>query len=86
MADTENEFSYGFVDTRRHPKGQSEAVPLAGTGTARAGAANISSVAELRARLSTANGAYYTVSRLNTMTKNDMVYAVRQSDEAAGIK
>lgn len=47
--------------------------------------ANYKDVAALRARLTAINAAYYTTGRLNDMTENDMVYAVRLNDDAAGI-
>lgn len=34
-------------------------------------------VAELKALLTTADAAYYTAARLNSMTYNDLVFAVR---------
>jgi hypothetical protein len=47
---------------------------------------NMDSVSELRARLAGLNGAYFTVSRLDSMTKNDMIYALRLgSADSAGI-
>lgn len=67
----------GFVDKRR-AKGQ--------LGTSLATAANYDSVAAMRTRLAAFNGAYYTAARLNSMTENDLVYAVRLADDAAGIK
>ena len=48
--------------------------------------ANLGSVSDMRARLTTLNGAYYTAARLNTMTVNDMVHALRQASDSAGIK
>lgn len=47
--------------------------------------ANYASEATLRARLIAINSTTYTVARLNSMTLNDMKYAVRQSDDQAGI-
>lgn len=81
MADNENEFVRGFIDDRRHNKGQ-QTVPL---GTQQS-TANYNSVGLLRARLGVVNAGYYSATRLNSMTKNDMIYAVRQADDAAGIK
>lgn len=47
--------------------------------------ANYASVTALRTRLAAINGAYYTASRLDSMTVNDMVYAVRLNDDAGTI-
>ena len=33
----------------------------------------------MRTRLAALNGAYYTAARLNNMTRNDMVYALRDT-------
>lgn len=76
MAQAELEFPLGIPDKRRTP-GQ--------TGTSVATGANYLSVSALRTRLAAANGAYYTNARLDQMTKNDMVYALRTIDDAAGI-
>ncbi len=87
MADVELENPLGFVDKRREPKGvdagNAPGLHVAAAGTA--DASNFSSVAGLRARLTAINATYYTAARLNLMTKNDMVYAVRLTDAAAGI-
>lgn len=87
MADVERENPLGFVDKRRNSKGQdlgnANGFPVAaGSGDA----SNYASVAGLRARLAAVNAGYYTTARLDKMTKNDMVYAVRQADDSAGIK
>lgn len=47
--------------------------------------ANYASVSALRTRLAAINGSLYTSAYLDTMTKNDMIYAVRLSDDSAGI-
>lgn len=44
------------------------------------------SIATMRARLAAINGAYYTAAMLNTMTENDMMYAIRQNDFPTTIK
>ena len=75
MADTERENPIGFIDKRRTQA--SNDTPLV--------AANYEDVAGLRTRLTAINAAYYTSTRLNQMTKNDMVYAVRLADDAASI-
>jgi hypothetical protein len=38
---------------------------------------NYSSITALRSALSTANGTYYTTARLDSMTVNDMIFALR---------
>lgn len=42
---------------------------------------NITTIADARARLQAINATYYTNARLNQMTFNDMIYAIRQNDE-----
>jgi len=39
----------------------------------------------MRARLTAISATSYTVARLNTMTKNDMIYAIRVHDHAVGV-
>lgn len=75
MADTEIENPLGFVDKRR----------VQGDAATASSGANYEDVGALRTRLAAANGALYTAALLNTMTKNDMVYALRLTDDAAGI-
>lgn len=70
--------SLGFTDKRR-TQGHSTAEAV---GTA----ANYASVTAMRTRLAAINGTYFTTARLNAMTENDMTYAIRQNDDAAGIK
>lgn len=77
MADTDTENVFGVVDKRRDPKGANTTQPL--------NAANYDDVASLRARLTAISSTTYTTARLNAMTKNDMVYAVRLNDDAAGV-
>lgn len=79
MADTEVENKLGFIDKRRNPKGQATGRWVTSSPV------NYDDVAGLRARLIAVNAGYYTATRLNSMTKNDMVHAVRQADDAAGI-
>lgn len=50
------------------------------------GDSRYTSVNALRTRLTAINAGYYTTARLNQMTKNDMEYAVRQADDAGGIR
>lgn len=86
MADSERENPLGYVDDRRAARGGDIGNANGNPVAAGAGdASNYASVAGLRARLTAVNATYYNTSRLNTMTKNDMVYAVRQADDAAGI-
>jgi len=47
--------------------------------------ANYGSISALRTRLAAINGAYYTAAMLDTMTVNDMQYAVKLNDDAAGV-
>ena len=82
MALLERENIIGFVDKRR---------TQATTNTGLTTPANLLEVNGLRARLVAINSAYYNAvqpngaTRLDNMTKNDMIYAVRLNDEAAGI-
>lgn len=48
--------------------------------------ADLLDVAALRARLTALDAGFYTAARLNTMTKNDMVYAVRVADLASTVR
>jgi hypothetical protein len=47
---------------------------------------NADSIANLRARLAAVNGTYFTATRLNAMTFNDLVYALRLADFPSTIK
>lgn len=40
---------------------------------------NMTSVSAMRTRLAALDGTYYTTARLNNMTRNDMVYALRDT-------
>lgn len=71
--------SLGFADKR---SGASTASGSTAVGTA----ANYTSPAAMRTRLAAINGTYYTTARLNSMTENDLTYALRLADDAAGIK
>ena len=67
-----------FVDKRRGRGNASTTILAEGN--------NMSSVSALRTRL-TALSAAYTSTRLNQMTVNDMIYALRMlSSDSAGIK
>lgn len=76
MAQAEIENQLGFADKRR---------TQGNTANNTATDANYADVAALRTRLAVVNAAYYTAAQLNLMTKNDMVYALRVADDAAGI-
>ena len=48
--------------------------------------ASMKDITAKRARLTAINATTFTAARLNTMTENDMLYAIRMNDDAAGIK
>lgn len=48
-------------------------------------AARTNSIADMRTRLTAINATSYSATRLDTMTVNDMLYAIRLADEAAGL-
>lgn len=67
-----------FVDKRRDSKTNSLTL---------AEAANYQTIASLKARLTALKPAVYTTARMNTMTTNDLVHALRiESADSAGIK
>lgn len=67
---------FGFVDKRR---GRDQ-------GTALSEQANYDLVSDLRTRLNALSATAYSTARLDTMTVNDMVYALRvASADSAGI-
>lgn len=76
------------IDVRGNPFGFSDIRNGRGSATTvLAESANLMDVASMRARLAVLDAAYYTAARLNQMTINDMVYAIRvKSADAAGIK
>lgn len=78
MADTQTgNIDVNYIDKRR---GRDFA------GQAQAEYANQQSVTTLRARLTALSATTYTAARLNTMTVNDMVYALRLSSaDNAGV-
>lgn len=47
--------------------------------------ANYASITALRARLTAINATSYTATRMNQMTVNDLIYAVRLNDDPASI-
>lgn len=78
MADAQNgPVDFGFTDKRR---GRDQSSP------ALSESANYQSVSTLKARLTALAPTSYTAARLNNMTVNDMVYALRlASADSAGI-
>lgn len=46
---------------------------------------NYFDITKLRARLNTLNAGRYTSAYLDTLTRNDMIYALRTLDDSAGI-
>lgn len=74
MAQAETLFSPGtFVVPARNP---TPAKPTAAE-IAELENANWNSIAKMRAALTAVDATYYSAARLDTMTKNDLVYAVR---------
>lgn len=47
--------------------------------------ANYASVSAIEARLTAINAAYFTAARLNQMTLNDKIFALRQADDPGTI-
>lgn len=80
MAELEVENPDGFIDKRR-----GRGVTTAGLSNGTTSVQNVDSVGSLRARLTAINSTSYSAARLNSMTRNDMLYAVRLNDEAAGL-
>ncbi len=79
MADLDREHPQGITDIRKTQASTTQ------PGTPESGV-NYHSVTSLRTRLAAISAGFYTAARLNQMTKNDMVYAVRVADDAAGIR
>lgn len=48
--------------------------------------ASLKDITAMRARLTAINAGYYTSARLDKLTKNDMLMAIRLNDDLAGIK
>jgi len=66
-----------WIDKRRNARGDNtnhNATPL-----------NYDSIANLRARLTAISGTTFTAARMDAMTVNDMYYAIRLNDDAAGV-
>lgn len=74
-----SDLGVGVIDSVDKRKVQGAATNPIGT------PANYASVSALRTRLAAINGALYTSAYLDTMTKNDMIYAIRLSDDATGV-
>ena len=74
MAQADTDYGFGFVDKRRNQGSNTSvlATPL-----------NYTTVNTMRTRLAAVG---YTTAQLDLMTRNDMVYALRVADDAAGIK
>jgi hypothetical protein len=71
----------GIVDKRRVPTGASSNASAVGTTFFNA----TKDISTMDAQLITLNAAYYTQARLDGMTKNDKLYALRAGYESGGI-
>lgn len=80
MANNDIENPLGVTDKRNNTRAGS------GVGSMNANIANYDDVTSLRARLTAAAAASYPAVKLDAMTKNDMVYALRLIDDPTGIK
>ena len=78
MADLDITVGHSFVDKRKG-RGATAASPLTEQ-------ANYDNIADMKTRLSAINAGYFTAARLNAMTKNDLVFALRTAQDSAGIK
>jgi hypothetical protein len=58
---------------------------MGGTGSGLNNASNYVSVLAMRTRLAAANAGYYTTAKLDQMTANDMVWALRSIDDKTTI-
>jgi hypothetical protein len=78
MADLDIENPYGYQDKR---------IGRGTTGSHSAAESNnMDSISEMKARLTALNAGYFTAARMNSMTKNDLLYALRLgSADSAGI-
>lgn len=80
MANFETDSNFNVTDKRKVGRTTSAALaPNLATPL------NYTSISALRTRLATANAAFYTAARLDQMSKNDMIYALRTIDDAAGL-
>lgn len=77
MAQIDIETPFGFVDKR---KGRGDAGV-----SALVGQNNYDNITDLRTRLTAISATTYTAARLDAMSKNDMIYAVRVTDDPTGI-
>ena len=81
MANYDVEANPNFADKRHVAK-----ITAATNASAEAELANYGTVSTLRTRLAAIDGTYYTTARLNQMSKNDMVFALRnKTGDSAGI-
>lgn len=68
-----------FVNSRK------AVADMGGSGSNLGNASNYVSITAMRTRLAAANGAYYTAARLDQLGVNDMVFALRNIDDATSI-
>lgn len=71
MANAQVDSPHNFVDKRRGR--------VFTAGDPNAETANMGSISAMRTRLAAINPTYYTSARLDAMTENDMVYALRDT-------
>ena len=62
-----------------------KAIAVPGSGSGLANASNYVSITAMRTRLAAANAGYYTATRLDGLTVNDMVFALRNIDDPTTI-
>ena len=80
MADSQMGFPFlGFPNSLRAVAGS------LGTSSGLNTSANYISVSALRGALNAANGTYYTTAKLDQMTVNDMIFALRNMQDATTI-
>jgi hypothetical protein len=78
MAQNDTGDTFGYIDKRRATRAGSNAVS---TGTPN----NFVDIAKMRTRLTAISATAYSATNLDKMTENDMIWALRQADEAASI-
>lgn len=78
MAQHDVEGNLGIVDKRRAVRAGNPANNITTD-------ANFADINALRTRLTAISATAYSSANLDKMTKNDMLYALRQADEAASI-
>lgn len=77
MADAQiGQFDAGFTNRQQSQGQQTQPVGVP---------ANYWGISSARARLNTKNAAYYTAIRMNQMTVNDLLYALRIEDDPTTI-